>query len=479
MFDGISIDVKPPPSPFGPTKDRTWYVSGGYDAFDVAEKLRNLESEQEKGEYAHYLLESLQKLAVAVQGGSMTTTTGTLALSDASSSSSSNSTDDDKTSKIPVITVPHGAVTDGGFALCMGSYVLATPETSFKIMNPSRGLSLDPIGLSFILPRLGWEHSQLSSKYSQGCGFILALAGFEADSFDMVQTGLATHLVADSVSGALPILEEELAMMEPWNQQGLVKPYKRFYGEDTDASTNSNSTNNNMLLGGGRRFDSYRGGDANRDFRNKRIAYLMDQVSDHAADMKSGGAFPYDFAAIYEGSDASLDTDDVPWDTGFFSSPLVDIAAHLDRSVFQKQKSLEELINLLQQEGAKADERLANYNGGGETAADGADHVDGFIDGINVAKDLADRMTRQSPLALRVVYHLLEKGCRNLATIEKCMEAELRAQHAMMSRQDFTNWSEHVRKHGGDEQSAPPFTGWQHRSVKDVTADEVKEIVGE
>ncbi|KAL3913230.1 MAG: hypothetical protein SGILL_006573 [Bacillariaceae sp.] len=405
-LDGVALDMDPAPH-------HTWYVAGGYDPMAV---------DPTDSDQIEYLMDAQTKLAKAVLASGGGAGRGT---------------------KVPVITLPHGAVTDGGFALCMGSYMLATQETSFRILNPSRGLSLDPIGYSYLLPRLGWDFAQESQNF-RGCGMILALAGYEADSFDLVMTGLATHLATDS--GILPTLEEDLATMAPWNQQGLVRKNRQsysqaFYPQDRPPR------------------------DVNGEFRSKSIAYLIDQISDLSAD--SSSEFPFDYGAIYEGCDASLDIENVPWDSGFFSSPLVDMASALN-DVFATEDSLEGLIERLKELGAGA-ENAALLN------SDNADEVSV----ASVAKDLAARMELQSPLALRVVYQLMKLGTGRLSTMDKCMEREAKAQRTLLAGPDFTKWQAHVRKHGGNEATAPLFAGWQHGSVKAVTAAEVDVILGD
>jgi enoyl-CoA hydratase/carnithine racemase len=399
-LDGAALDLDPAPH-------HTWYVAGGYDPLHVAARVSS-----DDPEYVDYVLESLTKLALAVQGAGPGT-------------------------KVPVITLPHGAVADGGYALCMGPYVLATQETSFRILNPSRGLSLDPIGYSYVLPRLGWDYQQASANYP-GCGMILALTGYEANSFDMVQTGLATHVASDS--GVLPILEEELATMLPWNQQGLTRKPRRFYGQA--ASTVR---------------------DVNAQVRNKQLAYVIDQVTDLSADPSN--EFPFDYAAIYEGSDASLDTDVVPWDSGFYSSPLVDMAIEFD-NIFREEDSLEGLMTRLKEIASSSDDNTTDKE---EHVLEMSTH--------SVAQNLVERMQAQSPLALRVVHQLMKMGSGRLATMENCMVREAKAQRKLMGRPDFLNWAAHVQKHGGNESNAPRFGGWQHMDVKSVLADEVDEIL--
>eukprot|EP00533_Pseudo-nitzschia_delicatissima_P000810 CAMPEP_0116078038 /NCGR_PEP_ID=MMETSP0327-20121206/388_1 /TAXON_ID=44447 /ORGANISM="Pseudo-nitzschia delicatissima, Strain B596" /LENGTH=543 /DNA_ID=CAMNT_0003568555 /DNA_START=132 /DNA_END=1763 /DNA_ORIENTATION=+ len=419
-FSGISLDVDP-------AADHTWYVSGGYDPLKI---------DSSDSDHIDYLLESLRKLAVAVQGVGTET-------------------------KIPVISMPHGALTDGGYALCMGSYAVATEESSLRILNPSRGLSFDPIGYSYVLPRLGWEFNQESKNYT-GCGMIMALSGYEANSSDMIETGLATHLIGDS--GILPVLEEELATLPPWDQQGLVQKPRQMYGQSSNRyNQNHQQQQQNYLQ---QQLQSQRPtpnqfSDVNGRFRNRSIAHLMAQISDVSADSSSD--FPFDFTSIYDNGsdDASLDTEHVPWDSGFFSSPLVEMAADLD-AIFRQESSLEGLIERLKEVAAQSDSK---------------DVGDEEFSTPALAKELVERMERQSPLSLRVVYQLMKMGSSRKATMENCMAREGAAQRKLMKGPDFNNWLAHVQKSGRDEATAPPFSGWKHSSVKEVTAEEVDQLI--
>jgi enoyl-CoA hydratase/carnithine racemase len=402
-LDGISLDLDPLPQ-------HTWYVAGGYNPLEI---------DPNNMEQIDYLMDSMSRLAKSIVG----TGEGT---------------------KIPIITFPHGAITDGGYAFCMGSYMLATQETTFRIINPSRGLSLDPIGYSYMLPRLGWEFDQESKDYP-GCGMILALAGYEADAYDMIWTGLATHVASNS--SILATLEEELAVLAPWKQQRLVNSPKRLYAEEYYAPAESRQ-------------------DANRPFRNVTVAYLIDQVSDLAAD--TSNEFPFDYSAIYEGCDASLDTDHVPWEAALHSSRLVDMAAALD-NVFSNEDSLVGIMERLREIGA----------GAAKDSFPSSDNAKVDLSIANVAKDLVERMNRQSPLALRVVYQLMKMGQSPLATMEMCMEREAKAQRSLLSGPDFIKWQAHVRDHGGIESKTPSFTRWQHSNVKEVTIEEVDQVLND
>lgn len=397
-FGGFNMDYDPMPG-------STWHVAGGYDPLKLAEVVGTLDGSEDK---AKYLMDNIRKLALATKGEQL----------------GPNAT------RIPVISMPHGIVTDAGYALCMGGFVLATRQTSFQILNPSRGLSFDPVGFSYILPRLGWNHGQRSAKYP-GCGMLLALAGYEANCFDMVETDLATHLVSDSA--ALPLLEYNLSSIPPWNQQRLVEKERRNYGEQPRRDTNAR-------------------------FRNKTIAYLVEELSEHSSNPKN--SFPFDFTAVHA-DDPAFDTDHVPWDTGFFSSELVDYAAHF-HTIFQSETTLEGIMT-----------RFKEIAASPSTTAEGQETS-------RIAKEIVSRMEQQSPLALRVVHQLMKMGLQLTSTMENCMKLEMDAQLNMIRQSDFQEWANHVRKHGnGDEKQAPPFQGWKHKSVKDVTADEVDEILRE
>lgn len=390
FFGGINMDYDPVPG-------STWHVAGGYDPMKLAEMVAAADGAEDK---VKFLMDNIRKLALAAKGEQY----------------------GENVTRIPVITMPHGIVTDAGYALCMGGYVIATRQTSFRILNPSRGLSFDPVGFSYILPRLGWNHGQRSAKYP-GCGMLLALAGYEANCFDMVETNLATHLVSDT--SALPLLEYNLSSIPPWNQQRLVEKEKRSYSHPPQ-------------------------GDTNAGFRNKTIAYLIEELSDHSSDPSN--SFPFDFSVVHA-DDPAFDTDHVPWESGFFSSELVDLAAEF-HNIFEKEIELEGIMTRFR-----------------EIAASQSNTVEGQ-EKSRIAKELVTRMEQQSPLALRVVYQLMKMGIHLTTTMETCMKLEMTAQLNMIRQSDFQEWAKHVRKHGGgDEKKAPAFQGWKHQSVRDVTAD--------
>ena len=71
----------------------------------------------------------------------------------------------------------------------------------------------------------------------------------------------------------------------------------------------------------------------------------------------------------------------------------------------------------------------------------------------------------------------MKMGSSKKATMENCMAREGKAHRKLMKEPDFKNWLAHVQKHGGDETTAPPFSGWKHSSVKEVTAEEVDRLI--
>eukprot|EP00540_Astrosyne_radiata_P003491 CAMPEP_0116834398 /NCGR_PEP_ID=MMETSP0418-20121206/6969_1 /TAXON_ID=1158023 /ORGANISM="Astrosyne radiata, Strain 13vi08-1A" /LENGTH=498 /DNA_ID=CAMNT_0004463953 /DNA_START=51 /DNA_END=1547 /DNA_ORIENTATION=- len=328
------------------------------------------------------------------------------------------------TTRVPIITVPHGLVTDGGYALCMGSYVLATRDTSFRITNPSRGLSFDPIGLSFVLSRLGWEYQQASADYP-GCGLILAMTGMEANAADMMDTDLATHFI-DSPS-AIGTLERSLSQLKPWNQQGLVKEKPRLYGQPLPEE------------------------DVNAPFRNVAVAYLLHAVSSYHATGRD--MFTSEESDFHMGEDPSLNLDHLDWHA-WQESDLVNYAATFD-DIFKREKTpvgiLERLREISYRESDDEGEKAAS----------------------EVARDLVDRMEQQSPLALTVVHKLMQLGGQPGETLEDCMEREKRAQAKLFASDDFEAWARHTMS--GSKGS---FGDWKYRSLEEVPMDVVEEVVG-
>lgn len=284
---------------------------------------------------------------------------------------------------------------------------------------------------------------------------IMALTGYEANCEDMVETGLATHLISDS--GILPILEEELATLPTWKQQGLVHKPRKFYGENgsPDHQNRHLHQQNYLQKQLQRNPNLAHAQDVNRKFRNRTIAHLIDQISDVAAD--SSNEFPFDYTAIYEDGcdDASLDTDSVPYDEGFFRSRLVSMAADLEE-IFNQEQSLEGLVELLNEEAAKLDSNSATPI---------------------YAKKLVNQIEQQSPLALRVIYELMTTGSSQNASMENCMDREGKVQRKLMTGTDFRNWQRHMKKFGGDHAKAPLFQAWKHSNIQEVTKDEVDELL--
>ena len=96
-------------------------------------------------------------------------------------------------------------------------------------------------------------------------------------------------------------------------------------------------------------------------------------------------------------------------------------------------------------------------------------------EGIDVAKDFVQRIQCRSPLALSAVHQLMQLGSRDGETLESCMEREKRVQAKLFGMSDFENWGKYASQYKAMEE--PPFTGWKHKSVADVTKDEVVELL--
>lgn len=331
-------------------------------------------------------------------------------------------------SKVPVITVPHGFVNDGGYALCLGSYCLATRDSTYRILNPGRGLSLDPIGLSYILPRLGWEYRQPAAEFP--VGKLLALTGMEADASDWVETGLATHLMNEP--SKLGMLERCLAELISWEQQGILNtPVRRHGHEEEDTE------------------------DCNEQFRNLAVANRINTVTVYAAsgeemwDTKYRGE-KVDPSLVLEGEMTPLQ--------GARKSDLVNYAATFE-SVFRERK-VEGMVERLKE--------IASM----EVTDEEEQEV------VDLAANMVERMERRSPLALKVVNRLLDLGRGTKETMESCMERERRVQMKLFGMEDFERWGGSGLSLEKEVSGEEVFSRWKHQSLEEVTDDEVKELIG-
>merc|ERR1712194_62309 len=106
------------------------------------------------------------------------------------------------------------------------------------------------------------------------------------------------------------------------------------------------------------------------------------------------------------------------------------------------------------------------------------------------AQSLVTGMEQRSPLALCVTLRLLQRGAEEDATLEACMEREKTSQMRLFLRKngDYARWACSGKGVGlvemplGDSflirEKDDLFSDWAHASVKEVTNEEVDEIVG-
>ena len=106
------------------------------------------------------------------------------------------------------------------------------------------------------------------------------------------------------------------------------------------------------------------------------------------------------------------------------------------------------------------------------------------------AETLVSNMKQRSPLALRTMHRLLQQGAESDETLESCMEREKTSQMRLFSKQggDFVRWAESGKGVGlvgmkgiasTMKEKEEVFSNWNHASVKEVTDDEVEEIVSD
>ena len=393
------------PDSFDPTLVEPRHVAGGYDPLQVYRDGKHKDYESVSN-----LLQQMTNLASAVMG-------------------------DSRKTKIPTIFVPHGMVTDGGCAFLLASYVLTTRQSCMSILNPSRGLSFDPVGLSYILPRLGTEFDQAAAQFPGSCGLILGLMGYKANCDDMIETGLATNAM-ESPAG-LGMLEDTLSQLKPWNQQGLIKEPIRNYGDVIPPI------------------------DHNAQFRNVQVADTIHCLTDYRADGKeiwsnNPKSPANNFREFY---DPSINVaDPTPFCTERTSN-LVDYGATF-HEIFSSNLELPKIYNALKD--------IANR----PTASNAPNRVQREVK--EVAADFVQRLDRQSPLAVSVAFRLLRLGAQENQTLRSCSARELNAQVNLFASDDFQTWAEHALKHG----PTAPFAGkWKHKHLSQVANDEVTEII--
>jgi hypothetical protein len=377
-----------------PKPGQARWVAGGYDPLALYRR-----GEHKSAAAVDALFDSLQDLVRALRG---------------------------KESKIPTLLVPHGQITDSGALWLYSSYVLATEASSVRLLNPTRGLTFDPIGLSYLLPRLGREFSQPAARFP-GCSLLLALMGYEADASDMVETGLATNYMESYA--AMPVLEAALTELPPWNQQELTTKPVRYYSDMEPVR------------------------DHNAEFRNVALADLVHSVSAYRADGTDFWSHGPDDHTL---ADPSLDFVEAVPDFDYRESDLVNYAATF-HSIFNRERSVTGM--------------LARFR---EISARAVEHPE-QAEGIAVAKEFVRHLEKQSPLALACTYRLLWKGSGKDETMESCMARERKAQTKLLSMADFEKWARHqTRKDGKSEED---FVDWKHKSIADVSNDEVAEVL--
>ena len=407
------------------------YVSSGYDAKKVYESGLHKDASGLERE----LMAPLMALSSAVRG------------SYGESMTSSHS-------KVPVISLPHGLVTDGGYSLLTGSYVLATDSTSYRMLNPLRGLALDPVGMSYILPRLGWEFRQPSADHSVGCGLMLSLGGYEANAADMVSTGLATHFIGGPYK--LNLLERALSEIDSYASQSLHPSRKTKYGHEHEVQDDINDQYKNVAVGNLiQHLSEYDVAGANE------YGCTVPDLDDdgmHLSDKDPSLTLPEERIRMY----------------GQVNSWLVNLAA-----TFQDvwgEPTVDGVMERLREIAATKEQYAGKV---------------GYDEDIKVAEAaelLVSNMEKRSPLSLCVTHRLLVMGSQTGETVESCMEREKESQIRLFTKKDgdYVRWAESGKGvglveaygHSMVNDKEDTFGGWNHASVKEVTEDEVKEIIG-
>jgi len=222
--------------------------------------------------------------------------------------------------------------------------------------------------------------------------------------------------------------------------------------------------------------------DVNEPFRNVAVANVIQHLSEYDA----AGANEY-------GAYLKEDLDD---ESGLFLKDK-------DPSLTMQEERIQmygELVSELVSWGATFEDAFAEPSVEGkmerlrEIAASKAEYEGkpGCEEDVEVAEQaqsLVDKMEQRSPLALCVMNELLQKGLDENETLKSCMEREKTSQICLFSKEDgdYKRWAESGKgvglvemNHGTSsliKDKEDSFSGWKHASVKEVTKDEINEIV--
>lgn len=380
------------------------------------------------------------------------------------------STVNSNTRKTPLIICPEGVITDGGYSFLLGQYVIATDQTSFAIENPHKGLALDPCGLSFVLNRLGHDFNNPDAKsLTTTMAKILALTGLEADSTDMLLTGLATHYISDDeIEYALPNLEETLAQFNPYARQAL---YQKPFLSDSEYLDSIDR----YIDSGGKVDEDVR----NRKYMNAAVHNLIDSVScsiagkDHFLARPDNKSFldvenewESDFDKISEYQQNRLKGDE--------PSPKMDELEEIDSSFTSEESS--DLIEYADKFRYVFEKEDGGVYGIMERLREVAEAKNEEEEVVEVAQAFLESMERASPLALAATHKLLSlgrDGSKTSSTFEECVQRELVVQTNLLEKEDFQSWLTSTQSGS----SAPVV--WKHKCVSEVTNDEIEELFQE
>ena len=285
---------------------------------------------------------------------------------------------DPNDTKVPTIAVLDGYLHDAGAAWLQSSYVIGTSHSFLQVQNPCRGLSFDPVGLSYRL-------KYMKGPFRRSIALILGLTGYTANADDLFATGLVTHQI--ETPSELGILENVLAQLPSWKDQALIHVPKRNYG------------------------DRHSDRDHNRSFRNVTVADAIEAYC-------GGLELAWDEATAC--MDASLDPE-FEEHMPTLESTLVNYAATLD-DLLEMAKTPEDVMEALQQVAAE-------------------EHPDDpeEQEGVEVAKKLLKGMQKASPLALSAIFRLVDEPGK---TFEACLEQEMTVQQRLIQGPDYASWQE-------------------------------------
>ena len=408
------------------------------------------------------------------------------------------------TSLIPTISIPDGPITDGGYAIATTTHVLATHRTTYSIRNPRRGLSFDPIGSSFLLPRLLHDYHahndriyatnnndstrrmnavrrrKYQSELSMSIGLILALTSTVASGNDMVESGLATHYTLSDPD--IPSIERSLAESIPSYEHQTIKqggrlpsrPYRG--GILGEYDTKKSKTYGPGLVPGNMTWEFYDDDgnylkppntfpDIDAEIKNEAVSALLEACCDYDSNAFDSPPPPPSSSSTSDSSGNNSNSDNInPFaeDPSLYWGDGTDVgemygernSVLIDYAILLKDNFIGTggLLGVYERLRATSlglstnDNDPDQDNDNSQAVAIEAAAAEAAVTNRtkerkqNAARILLEGIEKSSPLALHATYELVKRGSKIGETMERCMTREAKVMMNILEKNDYQSW---------------------------------------